>query len=79
MMDVQLVHGDDWTALYIDGELVEQNHEIAADVVIEALKVRGVLSPDSGERYATEQYLDQMLETGDGFPTWLTDIEFEQE
>lgn len=71
MRRVTLVTGDDWEALYIDGELVEQNHSIDARVVMDAINGKEALWKIEVDYYDADP---KQLEDGDGFPAKLTDV-----
>lgn len=47
MKVVRVSNDDDWVGLYIDGEMVDQNHSLRDNDVLEALEERGVIEYES--------------------------------
>lgn len=50
-MKVNYVHdeGGDWAGLYIDGELIDENHSLYVGHVLEALESRGLIEYEGFE------------------------------
>jgi hypothetical protein len=73
MMKITFVDGDDWEALYIDGECVTQGHRIEARELAEILSKRFGFEWDSGE--ADQEW----LEDRGSFPKFLDQVLFEDD
>lgn len=67
---VALVDVDDWTGLYINGQLAIQNHSLSERHVLEALAKAGAI--EFGVAYVDEEWLN---DRGD-LPESLADVVF---
>jgi len=68
-MKLDIVYwGDDWMALYKDGELVAEDHSLRLDIVFDAIGIPTY----SIKSFTTE---DELL-LWDGPPKYLSDIDF---
>lgn len=65
MIKINYVTGDDWEGLYIDGELVEENHSIRITDLLEILKDRRLLTFDYHE--VGQDYLEGLGNLPDNF------------
>lgn len=65
MIKINYVTGDDWQGLYIDGELIEENHSIRITDLLEMLEDRRLLTFDYHE--VDQRYLEDLGNLPDSF------------
>lgn len=65
MIKIDYVTGDDWEGLYIDGNLVEENHTISIFDLLETLEDRKLLTFECTE--VNQNYLEDLGNLPDNF------------
>lgn len=77
LMRVVILEVDDWTALYINGEKVEENHSLNVTFVLEHIAERFGDIPGTFkfESYFAEPDQDVIDEGGVYYPDQLKDVE----
>ena len=69
---VVYIDGDDWNALYVNGEIVWQDHELSDIKGLELVKDVG---PFTVERHEAEsEWLDNQIQKTGEFPDSLDDV-----
>lgn len=76
-MKVVILQVDDWTALYIDGEKVEENHSLDITFVLEHIAdgFGDTSKTFKFESYFAEPDQDKIDEGGVYYPDRLTDVD----
>lgn len=70
--EIQFLHADGWIAMYVDGSLVDQGHELYAPHLFKNLMQLGFLNMEVKD---TIEYTDaQMDAIGNHFPDTLDDL-----
>lgn len=77
-MIVKIVNGDVWKALYIDDELIYENHDIEIPDFLEYIKENNENELISDIEYSEHWCDPEWLEDVGGFPQNFYDIRFEE-